>query len=531
MKLLIVFSLSAVAGVLFLRRRQKKGSKSKVKETTCMGFEACQSMFMQPSKCPSCIETIVVNDQRLSFFPPLITTLSQSLRTLNLSGCSITAIPWSISSLKHLRFLSIAKNKDLKVLPSELFTLSALEHLDVGGHKLEALPDQFSGLQSLRLLNCMDCGLKSLPESIGSLPSLRLLGLKSNQLSSLPPSFSSLTSLVELFITNNVLESFPDGFGRLLSLVKLQASFNKLTSIPEEIGLLPNLEMMRVAVCNISTLPDSITNPSSSSSQKWKKLAWFSLAGNPACASGAPPTHSNVAHVSSEDLKMDVSGKLGDGASGEVFTAVFESQTCAVKVFISDVSPDGQVIDEVDISSSVVHTNITRVIGHVAPKDGNASKVPSALVLDLCKGTPLAKKPTSKHLLRCRWDESITYPVGKSVKIAQGTASALSYLHSRSIAHGDVYAHNLLVDEEGKATLCDFGAAFSYHPSQRWFWERMEVRAYGLFLQDLVIQTNDALGNGHLKLQLSTLKSVAEKCLSSDDRPSFDEIEALIKFS
>ena len=28
----------------------------------------------------------------------------------------------------------------------------------------------------------------------------------------------------------------------------------------------------------------------------------------------------------------------------------------------------------------------------------------------------------------------------------------------RGIAHGDVYAHNLMADEEGRATLCDYGA-------------------------------------------------------------------------
>ena len=32
---------------------------------------------------------------------------------------------------------------------------------------------------------------------------------------------------------------------------------------------------------------------------------------------------------------------------------------------------------------------------------------------------------------------------------------------------------------------CAAGAAFSYHPSER-FWEAMEVRAFGLFLGDLV---------------------------------------------
>lgn len=32
----------------------------------------------------------------------------------------------------------------------------------------------------------------------------------------------------------------------------------------------------------------------------------------------------------------------------------------------------------------------------------------------------------------------------------------------RGIAHGDVYAHNVMADEAGQATLCDYGASFPY---------------------------------------------------------------------
>ena len=60
-----------------------------------------------------------------------------------------------------------------------------------------------------------------------------------------------------------------------------------------------------------------------------------------------------------------------------------------------------------------------------------------------------------------------------AVKVASGVAQALEYLHSKSIAHGDVYAHNMLVDKKGWATLCDFGASFVYDPPQRGFFESM----------------------------------------------------------
>lgn len=58
---------------------------------------------------------------------------------------------------------------------------------------------------------------------------------------------------------------------------------------------------------------------------------------------------------------------------------------------------------------------------------------------------------------------------------AKCTADALAYLHGNCIAHGDVYAHNMLEDPHGRTVLCDYGAAFFYHPDERPLWEPVEV--------------------------------------------------------
>src|SRR6478736_5443149 len=61
-----------------------------------------------------------------------------------------------------------------------------------------------------------------------------------------------------------------------------------------------------------------------------------------------------------------------------------------------------------------------------------------------------------------------TFPNGtvfslKTIKIiATGIASAAAQLHARGILHGDLYAHNILVDPEGKPLFGDFGAATRY---------------------------------------------------------------------
>lgn len=68
----------------------------------------------------------------------------------------------------------------------------------------------------------------------------------------------------------------------------------------------------------------------------------------------------------------------------------------------------------------------------------------------------------------------------------------MSYLHEKSICHGDLYAHNVLVDgETGAAVLCDFGASFFY-PSDRHdssVLEGTEVRAFGLMARDMACRS------------------------------------------
>ena len=82
---------------------------------------------------------------------------------------------------------------------------------------------------------------------------------------------------------------------------------------------------------------------------------------------------------------------------------------------------------------------------------------PHALVLDRVFGRSMALKPNLESLLRCRWPQGTEYTFCFVVHVAHGVARALQYLHTHCICHGDVYAHNVLVDEVGNATLCDYG--------------------------------------------------------------------------
>lgn len=82
---------------------------------------------------------------------------------------------------------------------------------------------------------------------------------------------------------------------------------------------------------------------------------------------------------------------------------------------------------------------------------------PHALVLARVAGQPLAAKPNLQSLLRCRWPPGCFFAPGSVARMAHCVASALAYLHGHCICHGDVYAHNILADAHGRATLLDYG--------------------------------------------------------------------------
>lgn len=143
--------------------------------------------------------------------------------------------------------------------------------------------------------------------------------------------------------------------------------------------------------------------------------------------------------------------------------------------------------------------------------------------------------------------------------MCQGLAGALAYLHSQGVCHGDVYAHNIMLEGDSHAVLCDFGAAFCYDPAAAGrFWEAMEVLAFGLFMQGLVDRIHDScdgtpsggggcgcnggsndgghmLGDGSnsgsngdsASRRQEVLQQLVGQCLAADasSRPSFTELE------
>ena len=95
-----------------------------------------------------------------------------------------------------------------KPLPSEVFDIPKLVHLDVTGMKMGALPEDIDRLSMLQTLVVSNNDLTELPASLANIPTLKRVVARNNQLTSLPEGMENLTELKSVDVKGN---PFDDG--------------------------------------------------------------------------------------------------------------------------------------------------------------------------------------------------------------------------------------------------------------------------------------------------------------------------------
>jgi serine/threonine protein kinase len=124
-----------------------------------------------------------------------------------------------------------------------------------------------------------------------------------------------------------------------------------------------------------------------------------------------------------------------------------------------------------------------RVVGHPQGVEG--------LVMARIPGDfrTLAGPPSLASCTRDIYAPELRFAPSVAWRLGQGLAAALAHLHERGILHGDLYAHNTLVNDAGEARLSDFGAA-SFLPMRDAALTgalcRMEQRALAILLGELI---------------------------------------------
>jgi hypothetical protein len=412
--------------------------------------------------------------------------------------------------------VSLKLSCDLTEFPREIFDLAdTLEVLDLSGNALSSLPDDLPRLTKLRIIFCSINQFTVLPAVLGECTQLRMIGFKSNRIRHVPET-SLPPALRWLILTDNEVAVLPGAIGRCTQLQKLMLAGNQLACLPVELASCTKLELLRIAANRLTALPAWIL--------AMPRLAWLAYAGNPfSAADEAAAMHAaHPAAISWNTLQLN--HKLGEGASGVIYQALWQdtekARAVAVKLFKGAMTSDG--LPQCELTACIgagSHANLIPVLGEV-PDHPEAVR---ACVMDLIdpEFINLAGPPSMESCTRDIYADTKSFTPASVLAIAYGIASAAHHLHSQGIMHGDLYAHNILHTEQGHALLGDFGAAslLGSHSSQADQLQRLEVRAFGILLGELLSRCNSAM----LTASLAFLESA---CLHPDPaaRPLFDHV-------
>ena len=409
----------------------------------------------------------------------------------------------------------------LNEFPEAIFELAGtLEILDLSDNQLSELPHSFGQLKNLRILFLSDNKFTALPEVLSQCEQLVMIGFKANQISRIgenvfPP------SLRWLILTNNRLEYLPKSIGRCKNLQKVALAGNLLRELPEEMAACKKIELLRISANKLTTLPHWLLS--------LPRLSWLAFSGNKFNQS----IHINreLTPVSWEELS--IKELLGEGASGLIFKASWRNKNnaekeVAVKVFKGEVTSDGLPGDEMNACIQAgEHPHLIKAFGRIT----NHPDRKNGLVLELIPGSfkNLGGPPSLQTCTRDTFPENTIFSIQQIVSIALGIADVTVQLHARGITHGDLYAHNILVNDGAHALLSDFGAASFYNLQGETAYsiQRLEVRAFGCLLDDLLTHRDP----GEQHDSLITLNDLLSDCMNENIslRPDFVTINSRLR--
>lgn len=426
-----------------------------------------------------------------------------------------------MKTMEALRAGQLAGSKEVRIcagleeFPREVLDLAdSLEILDLSGNCLRDLPPDFDRLQKLKIAFFSGNLFESLPGVLARCPDLEMVGFKSCRLERIEED-ALPANLHWLILTDNQLERLPDSIGGRPRLQKLMLAGNQLRELPRTLSRCRNLELLRISANRLEAFPDWLLD--------MPRLSWLAWSGNPFCAQHEDrelPPEIDWAGLELESI-------LGSGASGVISRAQVRGtgRSVAVKVFKGSVTSDGYPQDEMAASIAAGHhPNLVNVENRLA----NHPEGRHGLVLSLIppQYRNLGGPPSFESCTRDVFAPGSTLPVDQILSIARGVASLMAHLHDRGVNHGDLYAHNILIDPAGHPLKGDFGAASlldGFTATRRESLQRLEVRAYGCLLDDLLGLLHASEAKSPV---LAPVRALRDACMTESvtARPLFREI-------
>ena len=347
------------------------------------------------------------------------------------------------------------RHAGLTDFPREILGLAdTLRVLDLSGNALVDLPPGFERLQALEVLFCSNNRFTGLPPVLGRCARLDIVGFKANAIEHVPAA-AIPASLRWLILTDNRIAALPETLAACTRLRKLMLAGNRLRALPAGVEAWQALELVRLAANRFErrrdALPDALL--------ALPRLAWIAFAGNPFNADDEARAAARAPVPVQEWSRLVVGARLGEGASGVIHAAARagDDAPLAVKLFKGAVTSDGLPASE--MAACLAAGRHADIVGVEAVVAGHPQGAQGLVMRRIPAGyRNLAGPPSLASCTRDVWPD-VPLPAAAARAIADGVAAALDHLHARGVLHGDLYAHNLLVDAHGHALLGDFGAA------------------------------------------------------------------------
>jgi len=424
----------------------------------------------------------------------------------------------------------------LETIPREILDLGdKVEQLDLSGTGLSSLPSDFGSIfPNLKIAFFSNCNFTVFPRELASCPNLEMVAFRHNGMVEIPEDVFP-PRLRWLILTDNRIGALPEAIGSCARLEKCMLAGNQLRDLPSSMAQCKELALLRLNANRFESIPQWLF--------RLPKLAFLSFAGNPCvrddsakAAAAAAPCLATI-----EWADLEVQQTLGEGASGVISQGLWKqspdyAEEVAIKLFRGALTSDGTPADEMAACLAAgAHESLITVLGRVhghpdesdittppAPSNGATSdnssttttannrdnKFQGGVVMQLippsytilgqppsfatCTRDTFPPSSNDSNAVALMAKETTSNPVNaptRTLSMLTGIAGAAAHLHERGIAHGDLYAHNILASaEDGHALLGDFGAATIYGTNNETYagLEKLEVLAFAHLVEDVL---------------------------------------------
>ncbi|GAV65126.1 Pkinase domain-containing protein/LRR_1 domain-containing protein/LRRNT_2 domain-containing protein/LRR_6 domain-containing protein/LRR_8 domain-containing protein [Cephalotus follicularis] len=455
---------------------------------------------------------------------------AKSLATLSLDSNLFSGeLPALISQASSLVSVQLGSNNFSGPIPATIGELKKLNSFHLNSNMFSGrIPDSLSSCVSLTDINLSGNSLSGeIPASLGSLPTLNSLNLSGNKLSGQIPTSMSFLRLSNLDLSNNrlfgpipnslAIEAFEDSFRGNPGLCSNNLEhFQSCSSNPGNSSHLHIFLFCFIAgVIVLLTLLASlllIKSRQNDADHPLKQTSW-----------DLKPYH--VLRFTEKDIIDAIQSEnwIGKGGSGNVYKVVMsDGMELAVKHILTPNSVDRksykssaamltkkklrspQYDAEVATLSAVRHVNVVKLYCSISSEDSNL------LVYEYLPNGSLWDRLQACHKIKIGWE--VRY------EIALGAARGLEYLHhgcDRPVIHGDVKSSNILLDEEWKPRIADFGLARIVQAGGGGDWTHVIAGTHGYIAPEYaytckVNEKSDVYSFGVVLLELVTGKRPTE---------------------